>query len=229
MLAAVARRGAPEALEREARRLFARYQLEIVEGLQLCPWAASARESGRVDVRVLPAAEPDAELVLATVDALARDPRVEIGILLFPAVALGFEPFERLVAEVAAEDQRRREIGTVPFALAAFHPDSPLDAATPERLVPFLRRTPDPTVQLVRCEALERVRRGSPEGTSFLDLSELGSLEDLRPGRPLRERVSTANFRTVTALGLGEVEARLHAIRADRDATYARLAEEAPG
>ncbi|MBM4362304.1 MAG: hypothetical protein FJ104_06460, partial [Deltaproteobacteria bacterium] len=105
----------------------------------------------------------------------------------------------------------------------------PLDAATPERLVPFLRRTPDPTIQLVRCEALERVRRGSPEGTSFVDLSDLGSLADLRPGRPLRERVSGANFRTVKTVGLEEVAARLGAIHADRATTYARLAREAPG
>jgi hypothetical protein len=39
---------------------------------------------------------------------------------------------------------------------------------------------------------------------------------------PLRERIAKANLNTVVRLGVDEVERRLEAIRADRDASYAR-------
>ena len=60
-------------------------------------------------------------------------------------------------------------VGESPFAMAAFHPDAAADLDDPERLIPFLRRTPDPTIQLVRQEALERVRGRHPQGTAFVD------------------------------------------------------------
>ena len=71
-------------LRREAIRLYRRYQAEIVEALNLCPWAERARLEGRVRETVLFCTTLDEEPTLDAIDSLARDPAVEIGLLLFP-------------------------------------------------------------------------------------------------------------------------------------------------
>jgi hypothetical protein len=86
--------------------------------------------------------------------------------------------------------------------MAAFHPDlretPPTDAPS---LVPFIRRTPDPTLQLVRTtllDALARVRDVSAE-------------------------IAAANFATVAARTPAALDQALRDIRRDRDDSYARL------
>jgi hypothetical protein len=209
------------ALRREAVRLYRRYQSEVVEALTLCPWAERARLEGQVREEVVLASELDAEPVLAAIDVLARDASVQIGLVLFPRLRVGFEAFERFVSHIVTKDAERRELGTAPFALAAFHPDARADLGDPERLIPFLRKTPDPTIQLVRYDALERVRKGFNEGTQFIDVSVLMTLDLTREDTlPLRERIARANQRTVQRLGIEVVE-RLYAdIFRDRAASY---------
>jgi hypothetical protein len=210
-----------DALRREAIRLYRRYQTEIVESLKLCPWAERARLDGRVREEVVLATELDPEPALAAIDALARDERIEIGLLLFPKLRTGLEAFERFVSELVTKDADRRELGTAPFALAAFHPDARADLSDPERAIPFLRRTPDPTIQLVRYEALESVRRGFNEGTQFIDVRVLMTLDWTRDDTlPLRERIARANLRTVTKLGVEAIEQRYADIFRDRELSY---------
>jgi hypothetical protein len=212
------------ALANEAIRLYRRYQEEIVESLNLCPWAQRARFDGRVRENVVVWPCDDFAAPLAAVDDMARDPTVEIGLLLFPTAHVARNDFERFVSRLVDEDARRREIGTVPFAMAAFHPDAEADLSDPERLISFLRRTPDPTIQLVRCDALDRVRGGFSDGTAFVDINFLSTLDQRREATlPLRERIARANQRTVEQLGVPEVRRRLESIRRDRDATYAGL------
>jgi len=209
------------ALRREAIRLYRRYQTEIVEALKLCPWAERAREDGRVREHVLLTATLDAEPVLAAIAALANDDSVDIGLLLFPRLSVGSEEFERFVSSLVTRDAERRELGTAPFAMAAFHPGGRADLSDPERTIPFLRRTPDPTIQLVRYEALERVREGFNEGTQFIDVKVLMTLDWTRDDTlPLRERIARSNHRTIGRLGVDAVERRFAAIFEDRDATY---------
>ena len=108
--------------------------------------------------------------------------------------------------------------------MAAFHPDARPDLNEPERLIPFLRRTPDPTIQVVRCTALERVRGNSQEGTSFFDLADLGTLP-LPQKEPLslRQRIAQANLDTTLEVGVDTLEALFQDIRRDRDESYARI------
>jgi hypothetical protein len=92
----------------------------------------------------------------------------------------------------------RRTHADAPFLAAAFHPgyrapDGVLDAA---RLVPFIRRTPDPTLQLVRASLVDRLR------------GEVSA------------EVGRANLAIVTARGLASLDALLVDICRDRDASY---------
>jgi hypothetical protein len=209
---------------REATRLHTRYSLEVVEACGFCPWALKARLEDRVRVAVL--LEDDDALVdlsLAVIDSWAAEKDVEVGFLIYPRLPLPRVDFDRFTARVRSADTERYGLGEAPFAAAAFHPQAEPDVRHPERLIPFLRRTPDPCIQIVRTASLARVRGRAPDGTTFIDLAHfdpnLG--EDVSP--PLRERIARANFETVQRLGLDEVRGRLDAIRRDRETTYAAL------
>lgn len=210
-------------------RIYERYALEVVEALNLCPWAEKARRTGRVAPRVLLQRDAALEPSLALVRELAADPATEIALLLFPRFDPGRRAFDRFVAALREADEPHWELGQVPFAMAAFHYDAPLDATRAERLVPFIRRTPDPTIQLVRRTVLDEVRKGPAEGTQFIDLSTF-SLEQLPPAdqRSLRERIATQNQERLERFGYQRFDALLADIKAERDRLHAELGEAPP-
>jgi len=214
-------------LVREATRIYLRYATEFVEALGLCPWATQAREEGHTRVEVVLGDVPDAHAVL---DAFSADTGVAVGLLVFPRLGhLSRPEFERRVAALREADQNRH--GSPPMALAAFHPDARADLGTPARLVPFIRRSPDPTIQCVRIAALADVRRPFDAGTDYVDPSTVDLAEFLsRPvKKPLHERVAHANLQTIERVGVEEAERILAAIFADRDATYGHaLGDRAP-
>lgn len=211
-------------LEREALRLNRRYVVEVVEKYSLCPWAERARREGRVTERVF--LQEISELhgrSLEAIQELSGNTHIEIALFIYPLTGLGRLDFEHFARVLRAEDQARHEVGEVPFAMAAFHPDAPAVLSTAERLIPFLRRTPDPTLQLVRRSALERTR-GADEGTSFLDVGQVSPLTLRAPPRQtVRQRVAEQNLATVAQHGVPELERVFEDIKRDRDETYERL------
>jgi hypothetical protein len=213
-------------LEREVLRLNRRYLDEVVEAFALCPWALRARLDGQVSERVFTHESPDffAES-LSALGALAREIDVEIGLFIYPRLRLSRLDFEHFVRRLRTIDEERHPVGEVPLAMAAFHPDAEPDLEEPERLIPYLRRSPYPTIQVVRRTALDRVRGGTDEGTAYLDLSLVGSLDVHQPvSPPLRERIARANLATVKRVGKDTLEAAYVDILRDRDETEARLA-----
>jgi hypothetical protein len=219
---------------REAERLHERYLIEVVEAFGLCPWAQRARLEGQTRTSIMLEAEGAAVgASMKTLDAWAADEHIDIGFLVFPRLKLGRLEFDRFVAHLRAVDDERRPHGRAPFALAAFHPDAEPNMLHAERLVPFLRRTPDPCVQAVRMSTLDRVRRGTPSGTQFVDVATLDWSVSLGDTKPLRERIAGANLETVRRAGVQVVSAHLDAIQSDRARTYraleAREACDPPG
>jgi hypothetical protein len=220
------------ALVREARRLYERYAVEVVEHFDLCPWAARARREGATEPRVLLQRGPCANFPtpddlapsLAAIDELVKKPSIAIGLFVYPRLAVNRLDFEHFLRKLRRADSERHAIGEIPFAMAAFHPDAPADLADPDRLIPFIRRTPDPTLQLVRRDALESVQ-ARPNGTAFADLwmiSPRGLHHETGPSP--RERVALRNFETVQRVGVAAIEARMLDIARDREETYARIA-----
>lgn len=217
---------AAEALDREARRIYARYATEFVEALSLCPWAARARQDGHVEVEVVLESDANVEAALRAFEALTSEPHVEVGLVVFPRLTLDRRAFEAFVSRLREQDAARQG-GSPAMAAAAFHPDARADLTTAARLVPFIRRSPDPTIQLVRLSVLDAVRRPRDMGTAFLDPSTI----DLRsfittPVKPLlHERVAETNLEQLQARGVDAAEAILEDIQRDRDASYARILE----
>jgi hypothetical protein len=217
--------GHESALRNEALRVYRRYMLELVEGFTLCPWAAAARRDGHVfEAVILAENQADPQQSLTLLGSLKSATETDIALFIYPDLELDRLGFESFVRTVRERDAARHELGTIPFAMAAFHPDARPDLSEPERLIPFLRRTPDPTIQVVRCTALDRVRGNSQEGTSFFDLADLGRLP-LPKKEPvsLRQRIAQANLETALEVGVGTLEALFQDIRRDRDESYARI------
>lgn len=212
-----------DGLVREAVRIYRRYQVEVVEAFDLCPWAARARRDGRVAERVSLDVDPDVGATLAHLDTFAATPEVDVGLILFPRLRIDRPSFERFVATVRDADQTR---GRVTMALAAFHPDAAADLADPARLVPFLRRSPDPTIQCVRLAVLDRVRRAATHGSGFVDPASLDVEAWLAApdAPPLHERVARENHARIAREGAARLESVLAEIRADREAAYAAAA-----
>jgi hypothetical protein len=194
---------AAEALAAEALRVNARYLAEAVVGWGLCPWAERALTAGQVRRRVLLERAPAADPVLSFIDELAASADAAIGLALFPRAELGGGAFDSFAERVRRADRARRAPGApAPFLIAAFHPapaTTPGEAVSAPRLVPLLRRTPDPTLQLVRATLLDGL------------------------GPAVSADVGRHNFESVGARGIDALDALLRDIRRDRDDSYARL------
>jgi hypothetical protein len=162
----------------------------------------------------------------ALVDRTACD----VALFIYPRIDLNRLDFEHFARRLRALDAARHATGQIPFAMAAFHPDAPPVLVSPDRLVPFLRRTPDPTLQLVRESTLSRLR-GEVNGTSFYGpaLFVRNATGHPAPEPDIRERIARANYDTVTRVGAATLEAVFDDILRDRDETRARLAKSEVG
>lgn len=220
-------------------RIHDRYLLEIVEGLGLCPFARKSRELGRVHrplhycdaeqpsaarvaegLRDLVLAHPDAEIVLLTF--VGDDPRMRSP-----------RDHDELVAQIR---DAYGQLGAPVFYMVGFHPQSgPTHgelAAAPTRdsLVALLRRSPDPVIQCVRAEVLERVRAQAQRAAHERMLVELAAIDpaiaaiardSVQPDSELSADIARHNFAAVgSGPGREELERRLAAIAADRDRSY---------
>src|SRR5262249_6550983 len=114
-----------------------------------------------------------------------------------------------------------RVAALIPTAgVAEFHPAASLDLATPARLVPFLRRSPDPMLQLVPLAVLDRVRAAPPIADRATQAQILGGLASPPRSDPAA-RIGSANHATVSAHA-DAIAARLADIATDRTRSYAR-------
>ena len=156
-----------------------RYLREFVEALHMCPYAKRCRESGKLHRSVV-FSRDEAFAAVRAVEALPED-SVEVALLIFPGEpAQGESSAHAFVAFCV--DLRNRisdaHDGDPPFYCVAFHPDLPRDLHDPHRAVQFIRRSPDPTIQLVRASLLRSVRADKEGGSKFVDASNM-TLEQL--------------------------------------------------
>lgn len=214
-------------LEEETLRLNRRYVVEVVERFGLCPWADRARREGHVTEVVFHQTDPNLFAPsLERMQSLAARTTIDVALFIYPRIGLKRLDFEHFARRLRAIDAERHEPGAIPFAMAAFHPDAAPVLSDPDRLVPFLRRTPDPTLQLVRETTLSKVR-GEFHGTSYYRPELLQSPPPELPD--VRDRIARTNHETVTEHGVEAFEAVFRDILRDRDETRARLERDGIG
>jgi hypothetical protein len=213
-------------LERQTVRLTERYVAEVVLAFDLCPWAAPALQGNRVQISVITDFFWPSELERAArqCDATLERTRAdaELVLVVMPRLSASRLDMDQLLARFRAEMTERE--GVASFALASFHPEAAPDTASGERFIPFLRRSPDPLVQAVRFSSLAAVDSRLSGGTTFLDPTalDLSSWSNEEP-ETLRARIARRNLGRVLERGIGELEARLADILADRNRTHREL------
>ena len=163
--------------------------------------ARPCREQGRlkraVTLEVAPSSDGLAELFWSLLSGTGTPP--EVVLIICPAAICDAEAWARTAEALQAILDAHGDGAA--WVVAPFHPESTGDAATPGRLVPLLRRTPDPTLQLVSRAALARVHAGSVDDTRWIDPRLLTA--ELPPREPgPSERIAADNHRTVQAFGL---------------------------
>lgn len=207
---------------------------DFVEALGMCPYARPCRAAGKLHRRVLldrggprgsaafaQAAQAAARAVLE-IEALPAD-SVEVALLIFPNLdpaladgAEGADAFAQLCSTLRDELARPRAGapgGAAAFYCVAFHPGLPQDLADAHRAVSFIRRSPDPTLQLVRATVLEAVR--GDQGSVFVDPASLRPevLLAAAPPASVSERIARANLETLRREGTERIAALLASFR----------------
>jgi hypothetical protein len=196
----------------EVRRILERYLVEVVERHALCPWARHARERAEIAIGVLWGA-PAIDAWVAEAERLLAAPATQVAMVVAPELAIARAELAALRDAVAAR---------IPAAgVAEFAPDAALDLATPARLVPFLRRAPDPLLQLVPLPLLDAVRGDPPAVGRARQAAMLGG-HAAPPRGEIAERIALANHATL-AHSHAAIGATLADIAADRAAAYARV------
>ena len=214
--AALARNDRTAALARNDR-----YVREFVEAFNLCPYAKRCRESGKLHRVVLldaggapgtagfAAALASLGGAIAGIERLPPD-SIEVGLVLLPALdpslaqgRAGARAFEQLVGAAREEMQARHARGDTPFYCVPFHPHFAEDLADAHRAVRFIRKSPDPTVQLVRASVLRAVRGTDPGGSRYVDIAGLSTTQLLALAGPLSvsDRIGRVNLRTLNESG----------------------------
>jgi hypothetical protein len=201
----------------EVLRILERYLVEIVERHELCPWARGAREGGELAIGVLWGA-PALDAWVAEAERLLAGPATRVAMVVAPELASSREELAAVRDAVAAR---------VPSAgVAEFHPSAALDLATPARLVPFLRRAPDPLLQLVPLRLIDAVRAAPPLADRARQATILCGHAD-PPRGEIAARIAAANHATASRAH-AEICAALDDIAADRRAAYARAGINPP-
>lgn len=187
-----------------------RYLRDAVEAFGLCPFARQCRATGKLRRMVVPTGDQRALLVAALTELQATgDDDFEVALVLVPAFGGPSSEFESLLRHCEADVSALLHAqGRKPACFAVvFHPDLPYAAEQPHQLVGLLRRSPDPTVQLVRRSLLDRVR-GTHGEYRYVDIDAAPTLAAamalaaaLGTEAPLSERIARANLETFAARG----------------------------
>ena len=204
----------------EVRRILDRYLIEIVEHFEFCPWAHSARVGDELAVEIVAGAPPLDAWIAAATRGLARGQEVSIKASTprKARVVIVVAP-ELAIDRTGLATIRDRVAVATGAGVADFHPDATLDLTTPARLVPFLRRSPDPMLQLVPLAQLASVR-ASPTPDRAQQARILGGHAE--PARDVSATLAAANHATASARHAA-IAAAFAAIAADRQAAYARV------
>ena len=175
-----------------------RYVREFVEAFNFCPYARRSREMGTLHRVVLleDGFEAAASAIASAIERFEQLPAdsMEVGFIILPLLSQRPQEFEMLVRAAREKTEARHGSSATPFYCVAFHPAFAEDLADEHRAVRFLRRSPDPTVQLVRASVLEKVRTSAA----------------------VSDRIAAANLKTLQGEGVAAMRALLGAIRADR-------------
>ena len=178
------------------------YLRSFVEAFDVCPFAKTCRERGRLHRSVLTGSGPELQ---QAVDAAALalqtgDADVEVALLILPDIAMEPREFEAFALAVSERAKLALQASGQRFAfhVVAFHPRMPFRDDDAFRLVGLMRRSPDPTLQFVRASVLTALKGHAVADKLYVALEDVAHLapERLEMPRDLSTRIAEANLRT---------------------------------
>ena len=189
-----------------------RYIVEVVEEYDLCPWSRSARLGGEVGIDIV-WGTPTIDMWASAAETLLAN-GVRVAMVVAPELPCTSGELRTIRDEVSG---RLKNVG-----VAHFHPDAPLELATPPRLVPFLRRSPDPLLQFVPLALLDSLRTGTQVVTETELQAQMLAGTAVIPRDDVGDLIAEANHARVSRDAVA-IQATLEDIRADRERSYARV------
>lgn len=186
-----------------------RYIREFVEAFHICPYAKTCRVSGKLHRRVLDTLDETLP-AMGEIESMPDD-SVEVALLIYPnARTDGVDSAREFEAFCASLRPSLRK-----FYCVAFHPDLPRDLSDAHRAVQLIRRSPDPTIQMVRASVLQSVRGPDDGGTRVIDPRTLTLEQLMAVASPLSlaDRIAEANLQTLQREGPDQIERLLSEFR----------------
>ncbi len=213
------------AIEAAALEANDRYLETFLEPHSFCPFSRGGRQRGQTLRVVHHADAPDVAPFLERLLAAADDPSRAVVQLIVPMIEVSPEAWSAFChALTAAGNERlRAKTGQDVFAVAPLHPELPYRTVNPFALIPLFRRTPDPTIQWVRLDALEKLYAGRGGDTTYADPDDLEGFLARPRKNPLFDRIAETNERMARRLGIAEVERTLASLSRQAKERYARL------
>lgn len=216
-----------EAIEVAALEANDSYLTTFLEPGSFCPFSKGGRKRGQTARFVHRAGTADVEPLLARMLEVARDPTqlvIQVVVPLVEVEPAAWSAFCRALT-AAGNDRLRTESpdGGDVLAVAPLHPELAYSTRSPYALIPLFRRTPDPTIQWVRLDALEALYRGRTGDTVFVDPSDVLAAARRPPAPDLFTRIAESNVKMAQRLGIAEVERTLRALAVAARDRYARI------
>lgn len=210
-------------------QVYRKYSVDWIENKNWCPFARMSREGGHTKEVVCWQTQLDLKVVLSALESMGRHDKIEVGFLIFPLLNISRVDFVHFVQKLRQAHQHTSppDASGQRFVMAAeaFHPEVVLDLSSATRLIPFLRATPDPTIQLVRHRVLESVKKGKQTGTGFFDPNTM-SLEKLLSTKPepsVSDKITESNYQTALKMGEDLLIRRHQDMMAYRNTTYGQV------
>lgn len=215
------------ALEAAALESNDRYLETFLEPNSFCPFSRGGRTRGQTLRLVYYADTTDFAPFLERIVEAASDPSKVVIQVIMPLIEVTPEAWSRFCHEATAAGNELLRAGAGGgkdvFAIAPLHPELAYSTVNHFALIPLLRRTPDPTIQWVRLDALEALYEGRTGDTEYVDLANLAAYLTQPKRSPLFERIAETNLKMAQRLGIPEVERTLRELWRSAQERYARI------
>ncbi|MBK6516268.1 MAG: Rieske 2Fe-2S domain-containing protein [Polyangiaceae bacterium] len=199
-----------------------RYVLGFLEQHSVCPFARGGRLQGQVARFVHFVESDDPAPFVELMRRAADDPTKAVVQVILPLVSVEPSDWYRFCHQITAAANARLRDGET-FAVAPLHPALPYKTENRSALIPLFRRTPDPTVQWVRLDAIEALYQGRSGEDVYVAPTDILKFLAVPRKTPLFDRIAETNLKMARRLGFDQVERTLREIHLQAQSSYQRI------
>lgn len=182
-----------------------RYVQAFLEEYSICPFSRGGRLQGQTVRYVHFAESTDATPVAELMATVAAQPDKVVAQVIFPMLDIAPDAFRQFCHDItSAANARLGPLET--YAVAPLHPGLSYNPHDPYTIIPLFRRSPDPTIQWVRLDALESIYAGRSDKDVYVHPSEIAAYLAKPKKKPLFDTIAETNLKMAMRLGINRVE-----------------------